>query len=689
MATLYWGPSGGSSTGTWDLTTTTNWFTNVGRTTPAAAAPTAVDDVVFDASSDASAIFTVTIGASGAVCRDVTISGLDQVMTLAGAGALDIYGSMSLPATNLTRTFTGVITFRATTTGKTILTNGVSLVTGSNLVFDGVGGEWTLSSALTSSNVTITNGSFVSGNQAITANGGLISSNTNVRSISLGSTTFTSGGASPIQLATITNLTWNAGTSLITLSGASPTFASGGLTFNNVSFTSNAAGTVTINGANTFNNLTFTSRAATGLRLVSLGADQIVSGALTFGTANTVIRRMFIFSSTIGTQRTITLNGSLATIADVDFRDIKAAGTVARPWTGTRIGNCLGNDATSITFTTPKTVYWNLAGSQSWSATGWALTNNGAPGANNFPLAQDTATFTQAGAAGTVTLDNSWQIGPIQMADGVSNRSTAFTLATSTQTPSIYGNVTLFASLSLSGTGNITFYNPSGTTILTLANIAFTQPITLSAGGLNITNQTFTCLSFNTSNANTRSIIYGTTGKIVLTGGNWTATTSTNLTYTGTGTIDMTFASAKIFAGGGASYPTLNQGGAGALSITGANTFTNITNTVQPATITFPSSTTTTLSALTVAGTAGNLITLNSSTVGVQATLSDSSGTVAVSYISIKDINATGGAGWNAYTSLGNIDSGNNSGWVFDPAPSDVTIEITYSLRSFTENRRF
>ena len=689
MATLYWGPSGGSSTGTWDLTTTTNWFTNVGRTTPAAAAPTAVDDVVFDASSDASAIFTVTIGASGAVCRDVTISGLDQVMTLAGAGALDIYGSMSLPATNLTRTFTGVITFRATTTGKTILTNGVSLATGSNLVFDGVGGEWTLSSALTSSNLTITNGSFVSGNQAITANGGLISNNSNVRSISLGSSTFTSAGASPIQLTTITNLTWNAGTSLITLSGASPTFASGGLTFNNVSFTSNAAGTVTINGANTFNNLTFTSRAATGLRLVSLGANQIVSGALTFGTANTVIRRMFIFSSTIGTQRTITLNGSLAAIADVDFRDIKAAGTVARPWTGTRIGNCLGNDATSITFTTPKTVYWNLAGSQSWSATGWALTNNGAPGANNFPLAQDTATFTQAGAAGTVTLDNSWQIGPIQMADGVSNRSTAFTLATGTQTPSIYGNVTLFASLSLSGTGNITFYNPSGTTILTLANIAFTQPITLSAGGLNITNQTFTCLSFNTSNANTRSIIYGTTGKIVLTGGNWTATTSTNLTYTGTGTIDMTFASAKIFAGGGASYPTLNQGGAGALSITGANTFTNITNTVQPATITFPSSTTTTLSALTVAGTAGNLITLNSSTVGVQATLSDSSGTVAVSYISIKDINATGGAGWNAYTSLGNIDSGNNSGWVFDPAPSDVTIEITYSLRSFTENRRF
>ena len=34
--------------------------------------------------------------------------------------------------------------------------------------------------------------------------------------------------------------------------------------------------------------------------------------------------------------------------------------------------------------------------------------------------------------------------------------------------------------------------------------------------------------------------------------------------------------------------PVLNQGGAGALSITGANSFDNITNSVQPATVTFP-----------------------------------------------------------------------------------------------------
>ena len=81
------------------------------------------------------------------------------------------------------------------------------------------------------------------------------------------------------------------------------------------------------------------------------------------------------------------------------------------------------------------------------------------------------------------------------------------------------------------------------------------------------------------------------------------------------------YASSKPFAGGGFSYPTLNQGGAGALVITGANTFANMTNTVQPATITFPASTITTVSNFNVNGTAGNLVTLNSSTPGTRFTL--------------------------------------------------------------------
>ena len=84
----------------------------------------------------------------------------------------------------------------------------------------------------------------------------------------------------------------------------------------------------------------------------------------------------------------------------------------------------------------------------------------------------------------------------------------------------------------------------------------------------------------------------------------------------------MTFGTAKTFAGGGATYPyTLNQGGLGTLTITGANTFTNISNTVQPTTIIFPASETTSVQNFTVSGTAGNLVTLNSSISGTQFTL--------------------------------------------------------------------
>lgn len=56
---------------------------------------------------------------------------------------------------------------------------------------------------------------------------------------------------------------------------------------------------------------------------------------------------------------------------------------------------------------------------------------------------------------------------------------------------------------------------------------------------------------------------------------------------------------------------------------------------------------------------------LQSTTPGSQATLSDPSGTVSVSYVTIKDINATGGATWYAPIDQFNIDGGNNDGWDF------------------------
>jgi hypothetical protein len=538
MADRFW--VGGN--GNWDAATTTNWSTTSGGA-GGASAPTSADDVYFDAGSDAGGAFTVTIG-TGAVCRDITAGSLDFVMTLAGSAAWAISGSLTFPATNLTRTYTGAITFNATTTGKTITTNGVQPTTGA-ITFNGIGGEWTLGSALTTGGaITLTNGTL----------------DVSASNFTITCTSWTkTGGTLNEQLGTFS------------LSAASSTFAGGTDTYYNVTFTNTAAGNHTITGANTFNDLTFTSIASTGIRSISVNANQTINGTLTFGTANTAIRRMFMRSDVIGTPRTLTAD-TVATLADVDFRDIEGAGLGT--WSGTRLGNCGGN--TGITFDAGKTVYWNLAGAQNWSATAWATTNNGTPDVNNFPLAQDTAVFTEVGAAGTITLNDAFNLPSITMADGVSNRVTAFTLTAFTRNYPIYGDLTLFSGLTYTPASSVMTYSKQGSTqtiitagktlgattvdnatgSLILGDALTTSAVfTLTSGTLNLNDFDLTCLTFTSSNTNTRSIAFGT-GEINVTGNAATIVamqTATNFTYTGTPTFNLTYS-------GGAGVRNCNLG---------------------------------------------------------------------------------------------------------------------------------
>jgi len=366
MADRYW--VGGA--GTWDATTTTNWSATSGGA-GGASAPTSVDNVIFDSLSNAT-LYTVTVG-TNAVCNDLTVSGpLTGAVTfsLGATARLDPYGSMTLPATNCT--WTGVngclVTFRATTTGKTVTTNGVSL-TLTAVTFNGVGGAWTLGSALTfgtAQTLAVTNGTFNTGNFNITG-GNFAVNAVGTQVIDLGSSTLTLSGSSAISFTQTAGLTFNAGTSSILCSAFGTNFNGGGQTFYNVSFTSTDGGTSTITGVNTFNDFTLTTGAnpsGVGVKAFQFNANQTVNGTLTLGAINTAIRRMAIQSDIIGTQRTITLNGTLAALADVDFRDIGAAGTVATPWTGTRLGNALNNN--NITFAAGES---NVAGFDAYVAT--------------------------------------------------------------------------------------------------------------------------------------------------------------------------------------------------------------------------------------------------------------------------------------------------------------------------------
>jgi hypothetical protein len=257
-----------------------------------------------------------------------------------------------------------------------------------------------------------------------------------------------------------------------------------------------------------------------------------------------------------------------------------------------------------------------------------------------------------------------------------------------------YGNVVFGSGTSiLAGAGPLFFGATSGTQNLTTNGKVLDFPITQSSPGATLVIQdnleigatrTLT-LTNGTLNANDKNVTLGSfalgsgTKTLTLGSGTWTIASSgtawnantnvANLTVSpSAGIISMTSASAKTFAGGAKAWPRLNQGGAGALTIQQSNSFANITNTVQPATITLTSGTTQTVGALSVSGTSGNLVTLNSSTADSRATLVDRSGVNDVSFVSIKDINAVGGSLWYAPKIAGNVDAGNNYGWNFSRA---------------------
>jgi hypothetical protein len=305
-------------------------------------------------------------------------------------------------------------------------------------------------------------------------------------------------------------------------------------------------------------------------------------------------------------------------------------------------------------------------------------------------------------------------------------------LTTSMQTVSLATNTAIFdvSGGTLTHNGGALFnidINHNGTTTTT-NNIASdsvpTPSLTLTSGRLALANSTtFFVTNINASNTNTRGLDFGSgsilgggptgtydfqtatnftssgtfnlqggTGAKAVAFGNLASTTSTNwpnYTFRSNGDTvagdfkDINTASftpgsmgartirlKSINAATSANWQlvTLRFSGTGPYSITGTNQYYDLQAETLPGTITFQASSTTTLTDFTLAGTAGNLVTINSSVNGTRFNLSKASGSVTGNYLSIKDSNATGGATWTATNSA---NAGNNLGWIF---PSLYTI---------------
>lgn len=681
MADRYW--VGGS--GTWDSTSTSNWSTTSGGA-GGASVPTINDRVFYDAGSDAGGTFVVTMANSPRVCSSFSASSLDFTMTLAGSsiGLTVGSGSLSFPATNFTRTYTGTTTF-----GDPFSVGGIFTITTNGVVF---GGNVTIDSGATSitlgsdfscgtNTLTLTKGTFDTGGYNITC-GTFSSANSNTRTLNLNSSTVTVGGN--WNSSTTTGLTLNAGTSAINLSGAlsaSTSLDGGGLTFHNVAFTLTVIGTSSISGANTFNNLTFNSLTSSGLNNIVFFANQTINGTFTVSTSN-AIRRQLIRSNTLETQRTLTC--AAVSFTDVDFRDTVIAG-VAAPATGTRLGNC-GNNS-GITFTAAANKHWVSASSANWNSNAWATSSGGAAGVGNFPLPQDTAIIDDSAlsASQTVTLNLAYNYPTID----TSARTNAMTLFLS-QNSTIVGGLLVGSGVTVSGShfifindslqqlsGSLPRFEINGFStggVQLSGSAAATTQADLANGTLDLNGETLTAAFFQILGG-TKNVTFNG-GTIAVTGSGavaWSNNNPTNFTTTvgsGTGTISMTSASAKTFTGGGSTYNcTLNQGGAGTLTIAGTNTFGDITNT-HAGSSTISLGANQTVSNFTLSGTVGNVITFNSSSSGTRRNISKTSGTVNVTFLSIKDSNGTGGATWDAFTANGNVDGGNNLGWNFVPPTS-------------------
>ena len=683
MATLYLKSAGGNFNGA-------NWSATSAAGVDSLT-PTAADNCVLELLSGA-----LTIN-SGSVCRSLdTTSGVSNyagtithtaAVTLAigdataGAGnvALKLNSGMTYTLGNAT---TSAISFISTSaTQQTIATGGKTL---GNWTINGAGSSYLLSDANTigaTATVTVTTGTLDTNGQ--TCSWGLfVRSGSSTVTLTFGASAITLTGTGTVwSWATISSLTVTANTATVTMNGAAASFSSGAKDWNGLTVVMSGSGTATVTAGGAFTVATFT-RTGTAVKTDALTVTGpfTVTGTFT-GTGNSVTNRLLVQSNTLGTARTIT--AATVSLTNVDFMDITGAGA-ASPFTGTSLGDCQGNSG--ITFTTAATQTWQGTSGGNWS--------DSAKWTSRVPLPQDDVSIASAFSASQTVQADMPRLGKSISWVGTTGSPTWGTGSLSGW--SIFGSLTLVAAMndpnfggstfSLRGRGAQTFTSAGRVVGLSMSVFAFGGSYTLQ-DALNATNVGFQLFNgtfdLNGFTFTTSSVIAdsGAVCALVMTNaavgltttgaGNIWRLNNANTTLTATGstvTISTASANSRTFQGGGKTYGTLTYtvaGSTGALVITGANTFTtiNFSDVTNARTLTLPSSTTTTVTNFNVNGTAGKLMTVNSSTSGVAATLSKSSGTVSVDYLSIKDSTATGGASWPAGIHSTNVSG--NTGWLF------------------------
>ena len=693
-ASRYW--VGGGASVNWNATSNTNWG-SASNTQDNSSVPVSTDDVFFDGVGTGASDSTLS---ANKTIRSLNMTGYVNILTHnssitlsigdATAGASDIALKLVSGMTyTLGNGSSSAISFISTST--TVQTVDFAGKTSGDVTYNGTGGSWQMTGTHNGSSgqaaLTLTKGTLDTNGQTISMST-FDSDNSNTRVLTLGASalTFDRNALTQWDITTTTGLTFTANTASITLSGTTPTFTGGGLTYGGtVSLT--GSGTATITDSNTFANLTRTGTAVK-TSVFQLNADQTVTGTLTLS-GNSAINRLLVNSNTVGTARTITNTGATMTWSNVDFRDITLGTAYDASGITGKSGDVGGN--TNITFTTAANQYWKKGSSANWSASNWFTTSGGST-AGRVPLPQDTAIFdANSVTAGSVTITQDMsRIGSVDFT-GVTNTPT-FTISVATI---VNGSMTLVSGMTITESAGSTFTG-RGSYTLTTAGLSTTRDKTLNApggtltlqdnftttGDIFLTNGTFNANNFDinaggffSNNSNTRVLTMGS-GTFTLTGAgtDWAFATTTNLTLNAnTSTIKFTnnAGSTMTFAGGGMTYNNVwfsRGANTSSITITGSNTFNNFKDDGSAAhSILFTAGTTTTVTTWTVVGTSGNEITINSNTTATHALTKSGGGVISSDYLNIQHSVAspanTWYAGANSTDNQATATAG--SGWTF------------------------
>ena len=475
------------------------------------------------------------------------------------------------------------------------------------------------------------------------------------------------------------NITWSAPLNLAT-GQTNPTInlTTNGKLLRSIVYSNNSTIKVVLQDGLTFSNVT----TSTGISLSSSARDysldlngQTVSGS-------SAVKRCIISRTYNSTGGIIRINGG--TFANTDFEDcLFDNGGTNLDLSGISgySGDCGGNAMSGggvLTLTPSDTQTWNNANGGDWeTSTNWTGTT-----ITRVPLPQDDANLGIAyGTSKTVTVATTGR----RLCRDISFAGATYTtnLTFSVNSLTIFGSLnfsslptsTITASLSVksqrrSGTasfisngssisGSIVFTNYGATVSLDSAITTGSVTISSGIGGLLLNSYTHTLTS---------------TSGFVFTN----STTGTEVNA-GTSTIYISNAgtSAKSFAGGGKTYYNLRTPtGTGGVTITGSNSFNNISvDTGAAAKLTITAGTEQTLASFTATGASGQVITLTSSSTATFNWVKSGGGTVSCDWLDISHCVATPANTWyagaNSTNNQGVETAG--SGWIFS-APVIYTV---------------